>query len=67
MTVQVEGFFNLHRFYFLGKEALRMPEQPVHPQKAEESDQQTIYFTIKGDMKNENNRYRCFGRIQCRN
>ena len=40
-----------------------MPEQSVHHQKETDSDQQQI----KGDVIYENNRYRCSGRIQCRN
>ena len=44
-----------------------MPEQSVHPQKDTESDQQTIIRIIKGDMNYEDNRYRCSGRLQCRN
>lgn len=46
-----------------------MPEQLVRPQEEIESDQQTTIQTMlgcKGDIY-ENNRYRSFGRIQCRN
>jgi hypothetical protein len=66
MTVQVEGFFDLHRFLFSGKGGLYMPEQSVYHQKETDADQQTIYLKIKGEMKHENNRQRCAGRIQCR-
>ena len=44
-----------------------MPEQSVHHQKETDSDQQTLYLKIKGEMTYENNRYRRSGRIQCRN
>ena len=44
-----------------------MPEQSVHHPKDTESDQQTTYFIIKGEMNYENNRYYCSGWIQCRN
>lgn len=44
-----------------------MPEQSVHRQENTEPDQQTLFLKIKGEMNYENNRYRCFGRIQCRN
>ena len=67
MTVQVEGVFDLHRFYILRKEACIMPEQPVRHQEDTESNQQTILLNIKGDMNYENNRYCSSGRIQCRN
>jgi hypothetical protein len=66
MTVQVEGFFDLHRFLFSVKGGLYMPEQSVHHQKETVADQQTICLKIKGEMNHENNRQRCAGRIQCR-
>lgn len=44
-----------------------MPEQSVHRPKDTDSDQQTIYLKIEGELNYENNRYRCSGRIQCRN
>ena len=40
-----------------------MPEQSVHHQESTESDQQTTYLKIKGEMKHEDNRYRCSGWI----
>ena len=44
-----------------------MPEQSAHPREETESDQQTIFKIIKGEMTYENYRYRRSGRIQCRN
>ena len=44
-----------------------MPEQSVYHQKETDSDQQTLYLKIKGDMNYENNRYCGSGRIQCWN
>ena len=67
MTVQVGEIFDLHRFLFSVKGGLYMPEQSVHRQENTEPDQQTLFLKIKGEMNHENNRYRCFGRIQCRN
>jgi hypothetical protein len=63
MTVQVEGFFDLHRFLFSVKGGLYMPEQSVRHRKETDADQQTVYLTIKGEMKHENNRQRCAGSI----
>lgn len=65
--MQVEGFFDLHRFYFLREEAGIMLKQPVHHQEDTESDQQIKLQKIKGDIIYENHRYRSSGRIQCRN
>ena len=44
-----------------------MLEQSVHHPKDPESDQQTTYYIVKGEMNYENNRHRCSGGIQCRN
>jgi len=66
MTVQVEVFFNLHRFYFFGKEACIMPEQSAHRQDEDPVQQKPHKTKSKGDAY-ENHRRCCFGRIQCRN
>ena len=65
MTVQVEGFFDLHRFLFSVKGGLYMPEQSVYHQKETVADQQTIIQKTEGDIY-ENNRQGCAGRIQRR-
>ena len=65
--MQVGEIFDLHRFLFSEKGGLYMPEQSAHHQKETDSDQQTLYLKIKGEMTYENNRYRRSGRIQCRN
>ena len=40
-----------------------MPEQSVHHQENAESDQQTVYMKIKGEMNYENNRQYCSGTL----
>ena len=69
ITVQVEGTFDLHRFYFLRKEAGIMPEQSVHHQGKTDSDQQTNSCEKQNskEITYGNHRHNCTGRIQCRN
>ena len=44
MTVQVGEIFDLHRFLFFPKGGLHMPEQSVHHQENDDSDQQITYY-----------------------